>query len=69
MRPNKTERERECEKSSESETVRQRDRVKRWPGQNLLGSSRPHARLKFFLSMRSLFGLLIRYNLQGAQFA
>ena len=25
MRPNKTERERECEKSSESETVRQRD--------------------------------------------
>ena len=43
MRPNKTERERECEKSSESETVRQRDRVKRWPGQNLLGSSRPHA--------------------------
>ena len=36
LRPNKTER--GCEKSSENETGRQGDRVKRWPGQNLLGS-------------------------------
>ena len=36
LSPNKTER--ECEKSSESETVRQRDRVKIWPGQNLVAA-------------------------------